>query len=304
MRVDERSEASTMNTSEKQTSKLDEVKYYFHRARLAEEEKARCAIVFVHGLRDHAGTHTFFFEQLNQEGCHIFSFDLLGHGYSAGERCSIEDYKQHVVLVWRSIIYALRKHISEGIPLVVMGYSYGFSLVVHALSQLSGKHASIDRIIHKRVALVIGLSPAFKVAHTASPIVRLFAPILSFLSRHVKNIPLMSFSPDQITDDDELLEIIETDPHVFKGRINVQTAHNVNVAGKTALALLSGIKLPFLLVFGTEDFAQAVTADEVDHRADIDIRLIAGGKHNIFDGNNLYAGRTLESIMRSIEQYC
>ena len=46
---------------------------------------------------------------------------------------------------------------------------------------------------------------------------------------------------------------------------------------------------------------QAVTADKVHHRKDIDIRLIAGGKHNIFDGNNLYAGRTLESILRSIE---
>jgi len=298
------SKHQAMNRKQQTAGKADEVRYYFQQAHLDEQDKARCAIVFVHGLRDHAGTHAFFFEQLNREGCHIFSFDLLGHGYSAGERCSIEDYKQHVVVVWHSIIRALRQHIPQGIPVVVMGYSYGFSLVVHALSQLGGKYASIDRIIQKRVALVVGLSPAFKVAHTASPLVRFFAPLLSLLSRYVKTIPLMPFQPDKITDDDELLEEIETDSRVFKGRINVQTAHNVNVAGKTALRLLPDIKLPFLLIFGAEDFVQAVTADEVNHRADVDIRLIPGGKHNIFDGDNLHAGRTLESIMRSIDQHC
>ena len=53
----------------------------------------------------------------------------------------------------------------------MMGYSYGFSLVVHALHELNEKHSSVERIIRKRVAIVIGLSPAFKVGHTASPVV-------------------------------------------------------------------------------------------------------------------------------------
>ncbi|MFT5132391.1 MAG: acylglycerol lipase [Gammaproteobacteria bacterium] len=286
------------------TSKPEDVQYYFHKAQTINGDKARCAFVFVHGLRDHAGTHTFFFEQLNREGCHILSFDLLGHGYSAGERCSINDYKQHVVVVWRSIIRALREHIPQRIPVVIMGYSYGFSLVVHALHELIEKHASVERIIRKRVAIVIGLSPAFKVGHTASPAVRFFAPVLSFLSRHIKNIPLMSPRPDRITDDEGILNIIETDPQVFKGRINVQTARNVDVAGRSALRLLPLIKLPFLLVFGSEDFVKPVTKEEIKDCEDIQVRMIPGGKHNIFDGNNIYAGRTLESIMRVVEQYC
>lgn len=289
---------------EKGTSNPEDVQYYFHRAQTNEGAKARCAIVFVHGLRDHAGTHNFFFEQLTREGCHILSFDLLGHGHSAGETCSVEDYKHHVVVVWHSIIRALREHIPQGIPVVIMGYSYGFSLIVHALNELRGKHASIDRIIHKRVALVVGLGPAFKVGHTVSPVARFFAPVLVFLSRHVKNIPLMSLDADQITDDSDILNVIETDPKVFKGRINVQTARNVYIAGKTALRLLPTIKLPFLLIFGSEDFAQPVTKEEIDNCEDVQVRIIPGGKHNIFDGNNLYAGRTLESIMRAIEQYC
>ena len=286
------------------TSRPEDIHHYFHEAYLEDGGKARCAIVFVHGLRDHAGTHTFFFEQLNREGCHILSFDLLGHGYSKGERCTIDDYKHHVVVVWKSIIRALREHIPQGIPVVIMGYSYGFSLVVHALHELIGKHASIDRIIHKRVAVVVGLSPAFKVGHTTSPVVRFFAPVLAFLSRHIKNIPLMSLQPDNITDDEVILNVIETDPQVFRGRINVQTARNVHIAGKTALRLLPAIKLPFLLIFGSEDFVLPVTEEEINDCEDIQLRLIPGGKHNIFDGDNLYAGRTLESIMRAVEQYC
>ena len=286
------------------TSRPEDIHHYFHKTYLKDGGKARCAIVFVHGLRDHAGTHTFFFEQLNREGCHILSFDLLGHGYSKGERCTIDDYKHHVVVVWKSIIRALREHIPQGIPVVIMGYSYGFSLVVHALHELIGKHASIDRIIHKRVAVVVGLSPAFKVGHTTSPVVRFFAPVLAFLSRHIKNIPLMSLQPDNITDDEVILNVIETDPQVFRGRINVQTARNVHIAGKTALRLLPAIKLPFLLIFGSEDFVLPVTEEDLEDCEDIQVRLIPGGKHNIFDGDNLYAGRTLESIMRAVEQYC
>jgi acylglycerol lipase len=290
--------------NKKYTSQAEDVQYYFHKARTENGDKARCTFVFVHGLRDHAGTHTFFFDQLNREGCHILSFDLLGHGYSAGDRCSIDDYKQHVFVVWHSIIRALREHIPQGIPVVIVGYSYGFSLVVHALHELMKKHASVERIIHKRVALVVGLSPAFKVGHTASPVVRFLAPVLSFLSRHIKNIPLMPIQPEMITDDENILNVIETDPQVFKGRINVQTARNVDVAGKTALRLLPTIKLPFLLIFGSEDFVLPITKEEIDNREDIQLRTIPGGKHNIFDGNNIYAGRTLESIMRAIEQYC
>ena len=290
--------------NKKYTGKPEDVQYYFHKAQTLNGDKARCTFVFVHGLRDHAGTHTFFFEQLNREGCHILSFDLLGHGYSAGERCTIDDYKQHVVVVWRSIIRALREHIPQGIPVVIMGYSYGFSLVIHALHELIEKHASVERIIRKRVAIVIGLSPAFKVGHTASPIVRLLAPMLAFLSRHVKNIPLMSLQPEKITDDENILNVIETDPQVFKGRINVQTARNVHIAGLTALRLLPAIKLPFLLIFGSDDFVQPLTQEEIAECEDIQVRVVPGGKHNIFDGNNLYAGRTLESIMRAVEQYC
>jgi len=290
--------------NKKYTSKLEDVQYYFHKAQTVNGAKARCAFVFVHGLRDHAGTHTFFFEQLNREGCHILSFDLLGHGYSAGERCAIDDYKHHVVVVWHCIIRALREHIPQGIPVVIMGYSYGFSLVVHALHELIEKHASVERIIHKRVAFVIGLSPAFKVGHTASPIVHFLAPVLAFLSRHIRNIPLMSMQADKITDDENILKLIETDPQVFRGRISVQTARNVHIAGLTALRLLPTIKLPFLLIFGSEDFVQPLTKEEIAECKDIQVRMVPGGKHNIFDGNNLYAGRTLESIMRAVEQYC
>jgi alpha-beta hydrolase superfamily lysophospholipase len=152
---------------------------------------------FVHGLRDHAGTHTFFFDQLNRESCHILSFDLLGHGYSSGEWCTIDDYRNHVVVVWRSIIRALKEHIPQGIPVVIMGYSYRFSLVIHALNELITKNAAWERIMRKRVAVVIGLSPALKVGHTASALVQFFAPLLAFVSRHIKNIPLMSLNPEK-----------------------------------------------------------------------------------------------------------
>ena len=293
-----------MSTAREFSDKLVDVKYYFHEAELAEDEKARCTIVFVHGLRDHSGTHSFFFNQLNQEGCHVLSFDLLGHGFSSGERCSIDDYRHHVELVWQSIVRALREHIPQQIPIVIMGYSYGFSLVVHALHELSSKHKSIKRILQNRVAFVVGLSPAFKVGHTASRVVRIISPVLSFISRYVKNIPFRQMDTEAITDDALVMNAIETDPRVFKGKINIQTARNVYVAGRTALQLLPELKLPFLLLFGGDDFVLPVDEDDIKDCEDVEVRIFRGGKHNIFDGDNLFAGRTLESILRSIERYC
>jgi alpha-beta hydrolase superfamily lysophospholipase len=232
------------------------------------EMKLAAPLFFVHGLRDHAGTHTFFFDQLNREGCHILSFDLLGLGYSSGERYTIYDYRYHVV-VWCRIIRALKEYIPQGIPVVIMGYSYGFSFVIHALNELITKNAAWERIMRKRVAVVIGLSPVLKVGHTASPLVQFFAPLLAFMSRHIKNIPLMSLNPEKITDDEDILSVIETDPQVFKGRINMHTARNIDVAGRTAQRLLPKIKLPFMLIFGSEDFVKPVTPEEIAECKDI-----------------------------------
>ena len=114
----------------------------------------------------------------------------------------------------------------------------------------------------------------------------------------------MSINPEKITDDENILRVIETDPQVFKGKINVQTARNVDIAGRTALKILPTLKLPFLLLFGSEDFVLPLTDDEARECHEGEVRTIPGGKHNIFDGNNLYAGRTLESIVRAIEKYC
>jgi hypothetical protein len=59
-----------------------------------------------------------------------------------------------------------------------------------------------------------------------------------------------------------------------------------------------------MLTFGSEDFVKPVTPEETAECEDIEVRVIPGGKHNIFDGDNIYADRTLESIMCSVEKYC
>ncbi|MGI9229211.1 MAG: alpha/beta fold hydrolase [Gammaproteobacteria bacterium] len=285
------------------TSNFDEVRYYFKQATLEEGRKARCGIVFVHGLRDHAGTHDFFFKQLTDEGCHILSFDLLGHGYSPGERCSIEDYNEHVLLVWHSIVRAIRRHFPLHLPLVLMGYSYGFSLVVHALTVLDNANKQIGRILQSRVDLVVGMSPALKITHD-TPVTEFFSPVLAFLSRHIVNIPYKPIEASNISDDEVFLSTIETDEKVFKGHISVHTAANVLAAGREAMKRLPDIPLPFLLIFGGDDFVLPPTAEELKHRDDITVRILKGGKHNIFDGDNLFAGRTLEIILQAIDEHC
>lgn len=279
---------------------LDGIQYYF----TAPDEEMKCMIVFVHGLRDHTMTHRHFFNNLVEIGCGILSFDLSGHGLSLGKRCSIEDYRRDVYSVTHGILKALRhKSITEDTPIVLMGYSYGFPLLVHAMDALlkdDRPHLKARTLRH--VKAMIGLHPALKVGHVVHPLALRFGRVVALISRFVAKIDVLPFAPELISDDAAVLDVIQNDPHVYTGKLAAHTTYSVHLAGLAALELIKLIGVPMTFILGEHDFVGPITEDDVDHRDDVEIYTVSKTKHNSFDGDSWNAGYVFRIIHAAIDQ--
>lgn len=283
----------------KPTEVLDGLQHYFS----APEAEMKCMVVFVHGLRDHAMTHRHFFNNLVDIGCGILSFDLSGHGLSVGKRCSVEDYRHDVDSVTHAILKALRhKSITEDTPIVLMGYSYGFPLLVHAMDALlkdERPHLKARTLRHVRT--MIGLHPALKVGHVVHPLALRFGRVVALVSRFVKKIDVLPFTPELISDDEAVLEVIQNDPHVYTGKLAAHTTYNVHLAGLAALNLIKMIHVPMTFIIGEHDFVGPISKEDVDHRDDIDVYMVRDTKHNSFDGDSWNAGYVFRIIHTAID---
>ena len=283
----------------KPTERLNGLQYYF----VAPEHKMKCLVVFVHGLRDHVMTHRHFFNHLVGIDCGILSFDLSGHGLSVGKRCSVEDYRHDVDSVTHAILKALRhKSITEDTPIVLMGYSYGFPLLIHAMDALLREdRPNLKARTLRHVKAMIGLHPALKVGHVVHPLALRFGPLVSFFSRFIKKIDVMSFSPEAITDDQNVLDVIQNDPHVYTGKLAAHTTYNVHIAGLAALELIKLIDVPMTFIIGEHDFVGLITGEDVNHRKDIDVYEVTNTKHNAFDGDSWNAGYVFRIVHAAID---
>jgi alpha-beta hydrolase superfamily lysophospholipase len=284
----------------KPTEILDGLQYYF----VAPERQMKCLVVFVHGLRDHVMTHRHFFNHLVRIGCGILSFDLSGHGLSVGKRCSVEDYRHDVDSVTHAILKALRhKSITEDTPIVLMGYSYGFPLLIHAMDALlREERPKLRARTLRHVKAMIGLHPALKVGHVVHPLALRFGPLVSLISRFVKNIDVLSFSPEAITDDKDVLDVIQNDPHVYTGKLAAHTTYNVHLAGLAALELIKLIDVPMTFIIGEHDFVGLITDEDVNHRNDVDVFEVTNTKHNAFDGDSWNAGYVFRIVHAAIDR--
>lgn len=263
----------------------------------------KCLVVFVHGLRDHVMTHRHFFHKLVGIRCGILSFDLGGHGLSVGKRCSVEDYRHDVDSVTHAILKALRhKSITEDMPIILMGYSYGFPLLIHAMDALlKDERPHLKARALRHVKAMIGLHPALKVGHVVHPWALRFGPLVSLISRFIKKIDVLSFTPELISDDEEVLHVIQNDPHVYTGKLAAHTTYNVHLAGLAALELIKIINLPMTFILGEHDFIGPITKDDINHREDVDVFTIDNTKHNSFDGDSWNAGYVFRIIHNAID---
>jgi acylglycerol lipase len=92
-------------------------------------ESPRAALLFVHGLAEHAGRYEHVLAHFAQRGYAGYALDYRGHGQSPGARVHVDDFAEFADDV--RAVQALVAERHPGLPLVLVGHSQGGLIVLH-----------------------------------------------------------------------------------------------------------------------------------------------------------------------------
>lgn len=194
-------------------------------------------IIIVHGIGEHALRYGHVAEELNRAGSAVFSFDLRGHGSSAGKRGHIVSYEA-VISDIDAVAEMANKTLGSH-PLFIYGHSMGGGIVLSKRMFFHGKEAGY-----------IVTSPWVELVNPPSPLLFLLAKALSWL--------LPSFTmpsgliADLISTDKDVVKSYREDPLVHD-RVSANTGVDGIEYGRLLLFSRTQPSAPLFLAHGKED---------------------------------------------------
>ncbi len=117
----------------------------FYRAYLPYKAKTRASypvVIMVHGWGEHSGRYENFCEYMASKGNIVYTIDLRGHGYSAGQRGHIDHWDDYLYDIYILTDIIQERHKSS--KMVLMGHSMGgLTAVSYAMKFPQTKLASL-----------------------------------------------------------------------------------------------------------------------------------------------------------------
>jgi acylglycerol lipase len=231
---------------------------------------ASVTFAVVHGLGEHAGRYERFAKGMAKHGMGTFAVDLRGHGRSPGQRGHVDSWSQ-----WIDDVSAFVKHVStvaqsEVVPL---GHSFGGTTLLSTV--LAGKLPMSKRFVVSSPALKVKVAvPAWKIklGTSASKIIPKLALDNEVDPKHLSRIP-------------EVVQAYQADPLVHS-KISSRLYTEWLAATKSIVDHASEIKLPFLILAGTEDgLIDPEGSKELHQKAPSmsELRLLDGRYHEPFN---------------------
>lgn len=230
-------------------------------------DNARAVIVFVHGIGEHLQRYSHWMELFKKEGIGFAGLDLPGHGRSDGRRGNIRSYSLLEEMI--DILINGCQKTFPGIQVFIYGHSLGGGIV-------------LDYILRK--------NPKVKGAIVTSPWLRLsFEPDRTkvALARVLKNIIPGLIQPsglvvNYISHDENIVKKYKTDPLAHQ-KISVSLFYGAITAAKYSLEHASELKIPVLLMHGTDDMITSVNASRefADKTTMVELKLWEGGYHEL-----------------------
>ncbi|KAG0275149.1 hypothetical protein BGZ95_009129 [Linnemannia exigua] len=203
------------------------------------------SVVFVHGLGEHIVRYDHVFEEFNKAGFQVSAFDQRGFGQTGKKSKTLGSTGGYDKAI-PDITAALERGKIEGLPLFLMGHSYGGSLVLNydcigpLRTELSGLIASAP--------LVLASAPTRPNAFT----VGVAGLVSKILPSFQTNIALDS---SFISRDCDHVEKYNTDP-LIHGYISTKGVYDMLTNGKLLLTdryKIISKDVPVLIAHGTED---------------------------------------------------
>jgi alpha-beta hydrolase superfamily lysophospholipase len=244
-------------------------------------ENLRAVVILVHGLGEHIQRYSNWAGLFNEAMIGFAGVDLPGHGRSEGKRGHIKSYTQTEEMI--DILLNECRKTFPGIPLFLYGQSLGGGIV-------------LDYLVRK--------DPKIKGAIVTSPWLKLsFEPDESKvkLAGIMKNIfpgliQTSGLIVDHISHDQKVVEAYKNDPLVH-GKISVSLFHSAMSAASIALKNAASLKLPLLLMHGTDDHicSPEGSREFASKAKSVDLKLWDGGYHELH--NDLYRHEVFNYII-------
>jgi acylglycerol lipase len=231
--------------------------------------KTRGVVVIVPGFNSHSGQHLWVGEQFAAKGLAAYAIDLRGRGRSEGERYYVEkmeDYTDDVATLVRTA-----KSENPGLPVFLLGHSAGG--VVSCVYTLDHQ-SEIDGLICESFAYDLPV-PGFVLS-----LLKGFDYIAPHA--HVYTLKNENFSRDPL-----FVETMNNDPLIKGESEPTQTASVMIDASRRLNREFSLIKLPVLILHGTEDKATNPSGSQFfyDHTGSTDktLKLYEGHYHDLLN---------------------
>lgn len=198
----------------------------------------RGVVALIHGLGEHSTRYAHVAEHLNAFGYTVSTFDLRGHGQSAGAprayTPSFEHYRRDVD-AWLARVRAD----FPSLPLFLMGHSMGAAIAVtYALTR------------QPALAGLVVSSGALQPGKNVSPVL---IAVGNVLARLAPTLPTLKIDPRILTRDEAMLQAALTDPLNHYGGTPARTGAELLAAMQLIRDRAGDLKLPLWVFHGSAD---------------------------------------------------
>jgi acylglycerol lipase len=231
----------------------------------------RVILLFVHGLADHSGRFANLVNYFVPRGYLLYGFDQRGHGKSPGLKGYIEDFSYFVDDLDKFVGFIRRKHSNTRI-----------FMIAHSVG---GTVATAYSLSHQ--ADCAGLILSGPTLQPGASVPRGLMFIAPLLSRLIPRTGLYTIDASAISRDRSVIEAYQNDPLVYRGKIRTRLGIELLKTMKTLPAQFPEIRLPLLILQGTDDRLSNPQGSQLlyDRTGSIDktLKKYAGFYHEIFN---------------------
>jgi len=230
-------------------------------------DNTKAVVILVHGLGEHIQRYDHWADRFKKEGIGFAGVDLPGHGRSDGRRGNIKSYKQLDEMLDILIKTTLRTF--PGTPVYIYGHSLGGGIV-------------LDYLIRRNPGIkgAIVTSPWLRLSFEPPKIKVAMAGVMKYILPGL--IQPSGLNVSHISHDQDVIEKYKNDPLVH-GKISVSLFHGAMSAAKNSLANASELKVPTLLMHGSDD--QLCSPDGsrefASKNSKVELKIWDGGYHEL-----------------------
>ncbi|MBI4322721.1 MAG: lysophospholipase [Candidatus Omnitrophica bacterium] len=213
-------------------------------ARIWEPVPARAWLILVHGFGEHSGRYGRLAQAIASHGLAVACADLWGHGRSEGQRGDIERFEEYLHDLETLVRHCLAAR--EPSSYAVFGHSFGGLLAARWAER---RPAGLQAVILQ--------SPLFEVGF---PLPRWKELLVNQGARWWPRLSLsLGVNPAWLSHDPQIVQGYQHDSLVHN-RMTLRGAAALRAAMRQTLDDAQQIRLPTLLLYGTEDHVVSVDA--------------------------------------------